>query len=380
MQRDRLMTGCICYVLGGTNLSGAEKRIIFTAIETARIKKGAVSIVMSSQLFEEVITYSRFSGVEFHGLQFKVISKPKLKSNGLKRIRRLISICYNFFRLIPTRGTIIHITLFDRSMLAALSLLRLYTNNKFIFEITSPDRVIHISFKILIKNRWLFDRIICVSKNVARLSNNYIGDDNSRVINKIIERTNPYVSAIPISNEKIEKKENIVVYAHRLISRKNPILVTKVFASLAKKYPEWKFKIYGQGPLQYTIKNLCKEYNLENLEFCGYSNAIIQILEKSKIFVSMIEPDNYPSQAIFEALCNANTLLLSDTGETRKRFYSGGNGKIVPIEFEAIKSALEELLSSNQIQNYCINALNFFNKNYSKERYLNENLQIYSSL
>ena len=63
---------------------------------------------------------------------------------------------------------------------------------------------------------------------------------------------------------------------------------------------------------------LADEINTNSVMKIGRVNDISDYLMHSKIYVSLIEPDNYPSQSIFEAMYYGNALVCSNTGDSNK--------------------------------------------------------------
>jgi len=118
------------------------------------------------------------------------------------------------------------------------------------------------------------------------------------------------------------KKENIIVFAHRLISTKNPILFAEVVKELYDEgvLKNWKVYFRGDGALKGDISNiLTKEIENKKIEI-GYTTDLQADLRKSKIFISLVITGNFPSNSVFEAMNYNNILLLSDTGITKEKF------------------------------------------------------------
>ena len=60
------------------------------------------------------------------------------------------------------------------------------------------------------------------------------------------------------------------------------------------------------------------ETKLENINlFSDYTDRPFEILGRSKIFLSLQEEDNYPSQSLLEAMASKCCIIATDVGETR---------------------------------------------------------------
>jgi hypothetical protein len=88
------------------------------------------------------------------------------------------------------------------------------------------------------------------------------------------------------------------------------------------------------------LKQTVKECNRI---FVGYQPNIYDSLCKSKIFVSIIERDNYPSQSILEAMACQNALILSDRGDSN-RFSNRKNAVFIQPHKDELKFKLTDLI------------------------------------
>ncbi|MEO1033798.1 MAG: glycosyltransferase [Bacteroidota bacterium] len=118
------------------------------------------------------------------------------------------------------------------------------------------------------------------------------------------------------------EKENIIVFAHRLINTKNPILFAEVVKELYDEgvLKNWNVYFRGDGALKEDISNiLTEEIESKKIEI-GYTTDLQADLRKSKLFISLVITGNFPSNSVFEAMNYNNILLLSDTGITKEKF------------------------------------------------------------
>lgn len=356
----------VCYILGGSKLSGAEKRIIITAIKLSKNKKNKVWLITSERLKKEFLS-SELTTKDYKSIKWVTRKKSKIKS---KYIRRAINLLRNSLLniiQIPIFNAYIHVALYDNSTLLSLLGSRLIGTSKFYYEITSPDVAKSSATHNLKKYSFLSDKLICVSESVRRQLNY---KDNSKI----------YVRKHPLAYRSQEnghrKKENIVVYAHRLVERKNPQLAAKAFQLLALEYPQWNFLICGVGPLESQVSHAVSLANLNNFSYLGYVYNMDSLMKKSKIFVSLIEPDNYPSQSVFNALANGNALIVSNTGVSKNKFIKK-NGYAVELTLESVTHAIRNLISSNEVEDASKHSKKLFKSRYRQELYFMESEDIY---
>jgi glycosyltransferase involved in cell wall biosynthesis len=237
---------------------------------------------------------------------------------------------------------------------------------KVIFEITSQDFVEKISSHKASKLEKI-DHFNAVSEST------YIKALDHLSPSKIMCAPVPFFSPeYDIDQNEIWlKKENIIIFAHRLIPRKNGLLFAKVAKHFLKFNSNWKIKIFGKGPQAESINNLLKQEILSGQVLTGHRNDMLSELEKSKIFISLIEPDNYPSQSVLEAMYTGNALLLSNQGFTKEKFLAG-NGLLCEISFEDIFLKLTQLVSDEKVlDSFGKKSLGILEARYNKEVYIN---------
>lgn len=245
-----------------------------------------------------------------------------------------------------------------------------------IFEITSPDYAekIEKSNKSYLES---FSYFNAVSDSVYLKSAKLIPDC------KLYRAPIPFFSPAEyvVNHERIfERKEKNIVFAHRLIPRKNGFLFSKVIKEFLKKNKNWTVKILGNGPESEAINDLLSEEIFAGLVTTGYHTKIISELEKSQIFVSIIEPDNYPSQSVLEAMYTGNALLLSDRGFTKERFWDG-NGILCDVRFDDVLEKLIELTSDeSRLEAYGRKSIEMLKAKYDSSIYLEYVQKMYKSV
>lgn len=145
-------------------------------------------------------------------------------------------------------------------------------------------------------------------------------------------------------------KNNKVVFMGRMVELKNPLLLLEaivLFNRSFKNYREVHFLFIGEGSLLPKVKAFVAEYDIENVHVLGMQAHPWNFLRSSKIFVSIQQTENYPSQSLLEAMACDNVIIASDVGETRK-LVSEKEGVLVGLEAGAISSALIELFEDEE--------------------------------
>jgi glycosyltransferase involved in cell wall biosynthesis len=168
------------------------------------------------------------------------------------------------------------------------------------------------------------------------------------------------------------KKVNDVIFLSRLWSTKNPILFLKSVKLFNDNYPNIKdinFYLIGEGGREDEIKEYILNNKLSNTAFVGKSLEPWDYLRKSKVFISIQQVNNYPSQSLIEAMACENAIVASDVGETRL-LVTEDEGILVDLNPESIAAALYKLFSTDGlIEKLGSNARKKVIENHTVEKY-----------
>ena len=175
----------------------------------------------------------------------------------------------------------------------------------------------------------------------------------------------------------IVDKERLIVFAHRFIPRKNGLLFAHVARRFLDTFTGWKIAFYGIGPERQQIQELLEPHIKNGNAIVAYTTDLASILMQSMVFVSIIYPDNYPSQSVAEALASANALLLADHGQTREKFFDN-NGEIVDLEEDALFQALVRMTSDvERLRQMCGRSRHLALDRFSQAKYIDDLIQVY---
>jgi glycosyltransferase involved in cell wall biosynthesis len=117
-------------------------------------------------------------------------------------------------------------------------------------------------------------------------------------------------------------KESIIVFAGSLTATKQPLLALEAFAEARERFPVamkgWRLAIYGAGELSAAVRHRITKCDLESWVILTHKPDLAQALGHSSVFLSLQEHENYPSQALLEALACGNVPVCTDVGGTRR--------------------------------------------------------------
>lgn len=149
------------------------------------------------------------------------------------------------------------------------------------------------------------------------------------------------------------QKKNIVCFVGRLIHEKNPLLFCEAILRLKKDYPgialRWKFLILGKGKLENSLKKFIRLNSLEDVVQIINVFSTHEYLRKSKIFISLQEPTNYPSQALLEAMATENAIIATEDEDT-KLLIDSENGILIQKNAEELLEALIKLMKDDKLR------------------------------
>ena len=127
-----------------------------------------------------------------------------------------------------------------------------------------------------------------------------------------------------------EIKENLVVYASRLVKVKRPDLFVDALGVAKARAPglvgQWRFLLLGKGPALATLQARCAELGLQEVLDFDYAPDASRIFTRSRIFVSTQDHENFTSLSMLEAMAAGNAILARDVGQTRAFVRERQNG------------------------------------------------------
>lgn len=181
-----------------------------------------------------------------------------------------------------------------------------------------------------------------------------------------IIRSSPYVKAIDTRFSDTSRffpspvKKNEIVYAARLTDQKKPLLFAKAVKILNEIYyneiKDWKFFIYGKGPLEEEVRLFINNNQLHDVLSLASTSDMSEVFPYSRCFVSTQDYENFPSLSMTEAMASGNALIALNVGQTDYFVKDNINGYLVNSDVpeklaEAIRSYILKKDSHINMQN-----------------------------
>jgi glycosyltransferase involved in cell wall biosynthesis len=122
------------------------------------------------------------------------------------------------------------------------------------------------------------------------------------------------------------KKENLVVWAAKWIEVKDPSTALRGYKKIAKKYPDWKFVLIGEGKSLKRYKSLPS--NIEIIPEFIKQEDLFRLLRKSKIYVNSSLSEGL-ALGILEASAFGNIPVISNAPSNKEIAIAIGTDKYV---------------------------------------------------
>jgi hypothetical protein len=354
----------LVFVIFSDKVSGSQKRVISLFLR---------SIILDYNFFLLINRnlYLAFLKNEEFTEQLK-----SMRANGKILIVNDYRYGNFFFRILSIFKTILKYKKFQihcyLSAIYPVVFISPFISQKVSIELTSPDNALKIS-KLIDKYKFFYNhvsQIVCVSPTVF----NVISKNSS---NEILEKIK--VISLPFhfinSPELVLHKEKAIVFAARLIPRKNGLLFSKVIFDLFEegKLNNWFVYILGEGPEKELIEKVLNPFR--DRVFIGFRPDINEILKISSIFVSIIQPDNYPSQSVLDAMFFSNALVLGENGDSKK--FINNNGILVELSLGGVKKGIEFMINNpNDLRDFQNQSRIHYDENFDHKKYIEEFISI----
>jgi glycosyltransferase involved in cell wall biosynthesis len=250
--------------------------------------------------------------------------------------------------LIKLNIEIIHFITVNVSFLFLYSSLRFYRRKrKIILSLNSYDlclgqyknRLQKLTFHELLRS---VDKIDCLYPlyvdNVKKISN----EISPREL-KIYSPNNSFTDLEKFHPSNAKSK--VIVFASRLIGQKNPILAIQAINECRTIIRSNKYKVLfaGGGPLYPYLEEYIRSNNLEDIVNLTGNVDLSEVLATSRIFLSIQDLENYPSQSLLEAISSGNYVIASDVGDT-KRIVKEPFGMLTSLNLEDFTNSLREAI------------------------------------
>lgn len=263
---------------------------------------------------------------------------------GLRKLDYAFA-CPQVFRwLRARRPQVMHLVL--GGVYIALPLQMLRSTPPAVVSVTNPSLRAMVGAAIGVK-------LFCLSLRRARIVDTLSNLIADAVRRKGVEpariRVAPGSSVDTARFRPASAKRPWVVFSGRLIAEKNPSLFIEACALVAGRLrgtqPDLRFFVLGDGPMRADVERLIGQHGLQSLVQVGWTDCVESILGEARVFVSLQRTDNYPSQALLEAMACGLAIVATDVGLTWK-LVDESAGMRVEAKPVAVADAVARLLDN----------------------------------
>lgn len=179
---------------------------------------------------------------------------------------------------------------------------------------TFKKRLLIFLWKMALSDKFTFTANSEYSKSV------FLNKVNSKQHIQVIYNPIDGKRFAPVENPKISE-EILVIYSGRLSNGKNLSLWVEIAVNVHLKIPNTRFEIYGQGPLEYTLRSKIKELNAEGYIFLmGFHKDIDTVYRKSDLLLFLSEYESF-GNVVIECIYCGTPVLVSPLPVMKEIFY-----------------------------------------------------------
>lgn len=132
-----------------------------------------------------------------------------------------------------------------------------------------------------------------------------------------------------------------IVYVGRLSYQKNPERLMKVLHGVSQKKKDVRVAIIGNGEYEQYVTDYIKDNHLEkNIDYMGYSNNPLKILQSSKVLIMTSRFEGTPMVAL-EAQCLGVPIVSTPVDGMKKVVQDGQSGYLTDNDDELVDRLLE---------------------------------------
>ena len=210
------------------------------------------------------------------------------------------------------------------------------------------------------------ERIVCLTS----------GDAKEYKYAKRVDIIPNYINDIKSHVEDYSAKKAIAV--GRLEYQKGFDILIDCWKEIAKRYPEWKLDIYGEGSCRKELQRQINSLQLgEKVKLCGRNNNIIEIYPQYSLHLMTSRYEGLPMTLIEAQACGLSSVVFDYQYGASDIVSNGNNGLIIEQGNRKlfIEAAIKMMTSEKMRREYGTHALTT-GKHYSKEKIMKKWLNI----
>lgn len=193
------------------------------------------------------------------------------------------------------------------------------------------------------KIEWVFNKVVSLADHIDVLYPSSVANLKAHFPRKCITATPN--SFTDLERFTPQEKKKLIAFVGRLTKEKNLMLFLESInlcqSTLRKS--QYRVAVCGSGEEYDSAVKYVNSHKFSDIvDFYGFINPR-EVLGQARVFVSLQEIQNYPSQALMEAVASGCYIIASDVGDT-SLIVKPDFGRLVDLRPEAISKALQDFI------------------------------------
>lgn len=354
----------VLFIIDSDGVGGVEKRFSnlfkhLADLNSSDINKD-VTFLVNKKLEKKINNYkTQINNNKLKLLLFGTTIKIPFVNKIISRFTELLSIIFYSILFKLNFDTVVFVT--TRS-LRYLPLIKARNKILVVYAYTiNPDLKMFEKYGRLAQRGFLFD---CLSEDIA----NILSTNNFIKANQVFVTPNSFID-FSNTEVKYEEKKNIVTFLARFDKKKGTDLLLDTIDCVLKERNDIHFQVIGYGPEKNTIINHINKNNYGLFVSIIFSEEPKKQLKLSKVFLSIQLKENYPSQALLEAMACKNAIVATDVGLTYKLVDNENGLRVNPKGTDIAKAIIYLYNNPKQMEKKGFNAREKILQNCTAENY-----------
>ena len=201
------------------------------------------------------------------------------------------------------------------------------------------------SLKTKIKKRLYYNKL-----DVLSVLTDYDYDKYSKFLNNVVKIYNPIPDTFKFNGYNSKSKK--ILAAGRLSEQKGFDMLLESIPEVIKKYPDWKFEIFGQGQEKEKLDELIDDLNLRNnVEIKNYVEDFYKTMDNYSFYVLSSRYEAFPCVLIETQAKGLPSVSFDCKTGPREIIDNKKNGILVePENIEKLSSAIIEMIENPEMR------------------------------
>jgi len=374
----------VAYILTPITFGGAEK-VNLNFLKFVNKDVFQIQPILLIRPWEEETFFAHM--LRSYGFRYETIPTRKVPGNDPLRILRVVYWIYSLLR--GTNFDIVHshgyfADICSLTVAKLLGIKTLSTCHGFVYNDRKLDLYIKLDQMVL----KMSNQVICVSDSIkGSLLTLGFHNKKIRVVPNAVAKNHDrskLENVRKIKRKKMHAAENqfVVGFAGRLSAEKGLKSLMQAFSMIAKKKPECRLWIIGDGPLRSELKKMANRFRIsENVIFLGFREDVMDLMAGMDTFVLPSFIEGTP-MALLEAMSLGIPSIASSVGQIPQIIITGKNGLLIsPGDaqelFQAVLRIIEDKAFAKKISK---NAIMTVENKFSIESWVQKIENIYTEL